>query len=208
VCVCAVARVLFACTCVHVRGVLPSGHTSHTSCITHHTSHITHHTHHTRHTHHTPPHNLFTHPRKRSLKFFLSLYGHKLPAISLDISSDSTLLVSGSADKNIKVCVCVCAAACVHAHASVPWCLVQRLLAHTPLFTHSSEVVPVVCKQPCLTQQPHACKPPNHARRCGALTLATVTRASLHTRTPSRPCASCATHTTPSGEQGADGLRI
>jgi U3 small nucleolar RNA-associated protein 12 len=38
-----------------------------------------------------------------SLKFFLSLYGHKLPATTLDISSDSTLLISGSADKNIKV---------------------------------------------------------------------------------------------------------
>ena len=38
-----------------------------------------------------------------SLKFFLSLYGHKLPVLSMDISSDSTLLVSGSADKNIKI---------------------------------------------------------------------------------------------------------
>ncbi|PVV00093.1 hypothetical protein BB559_000141 [Furculomyces boomerangus] len=38
-----------------------------------------------------------------SLKFYLSLYGHKLPALSIDISSDSTLLVSGSADKNIKI---------------------------------------------------------------------------------------------------------
>eukprot|EP01104_Vermistella_antarctica_P019164 TRINITY_DN7382_c0_g1_i1.p1 TRINITY_DN7382_c0_g1~~TRINITY_DN7382_c0_g1_i1.p1 ORF type:complete len:943 (-),score=213.51 TRINITY_DN7382_c0_g1_i1:33-2837(-) len=38
-----------------------------------------------------------------SLKLFLTLYGHKLPAMSLDISSDSTLLVSGSADKNIKL---------------------------------------------------------------------------------------------------------
>ena len=38
-----------------------------------------------------------------SLKFFLSLYGHKLPVLCMDISSDSTLLVSGSADKNIKV---------------------------------------------------------------------------------------------------------
>ncbi|KAF8065837.1 wdr3 [Scenedesmus sp. PABB004] len=37
-----------------------------------------------------------------SLKFFLSLYGHKLPALTMDISSDSTLLVTGSADKNIK----------------------------------------------------------------------------------------------------------
>ena len=38
-----------------------------------------------------------------SLKFFLSLYGHKLPAMALDISSDNSLLVSGSADKNIKI---------------------------------------------------------------------------------------------------------
>lgn len=45
---------------------------------------------------------LSTHPLY-SLKFFLSLYGHKLPATTLDISSDSTLLISGSADKNIKV---------------------------------------------------------------------------------------------------------
>ena len=38
-----------------------------------------------------------------SLKFFLSLYGHKLPALALDISSDSTLIVTGSADKNVKI---------------------------------------------------------------------------------------------------------
>jgi len=38
-----------------------------------------------------------------SLKFFLSLYGHKLPVLSLDISSDSAMLVSGSADKNVKL---------------------------------------------------------------------------------------------------------
>lgn len=38
-----------------------------------------------------------------SLKFFLSLYGHKLPVLSIDISSDSTLLVSCSADKNIRI---------------------------------------------------------------------------------------------------------
>jgi U3 small nucleolar RNA-associated protein 12 len=37
------------------------------------------------------------------LKFFLSLYGHKLPVLSMDISSDSSLLISGSADKNIKI---------------------------------------------------------------------------------------------------------
>lgn len=38
-----------------------------------------------------------------TLKFFLSLYGHKLPVLTMDISSDSTLLVSGAADKNIKI---------------------------------------------------------------------------------------------------------
>ena len=38
-----------------------------------------------------------------SLKFFLSLYGHKLPVMCLDISYDSNLLVSGSADKTIKI---------------------------------------------------------------------------------------------------------
>lgn len=38
-----------------------------------------------------------------SLKFFLSLYGHKLPVTSLDISSDSTLIATGSADRNMKI---------------------------------------------------------------------------------------------------------
>jgi len=38
-----------------------------------------------------------------SLKFFLSLYGHKFPVLCMDISMDSTLLVTGSADKNIKI---------------------------------------------------------------------------------------------------------
>lgn len=38
-----------------------------------------------------------------SLKFFLSLYGHKLPVLSLDISDDCSLLVSGSADKTVKI---------------------------------------------------------------------------------------------------------
>ncbi|KAI0243927.1 beta transducin [Massospora cicadina] len=38
-----------------------------------------------------------------SLKLFLSLYGHKLPVISLDISTDNHLIVTGSADKNIKL---------------------------------------------------------------------------------------------------------
>ncbi|PWN52274.1 WD40 repeat-like protein [Violaceomyces palustris] len=38
-----------------------------------------------------------------SLKFFLSLYGHKLPVLSLDISGDSKLCVTVSADKNVKI---------------------------------------------------------------------------------------------------------
>ncbi|XP_063934117.1 WD repeat-containing protein 3-like [Zophobas morio] len=38
-----------------------------------------------------------------TLKFFTSLYGHKLPVTKFDISADSTLLVSASADKNIKL---------------------------------------------------------------------------------------------------------
>ena len=38
-----------------------------------------------------------------TLKFFLSLYGHKLPVVSMDISRDNTLLVTGSGDKNVKL---------------------------------------------------------------------------------------------------------
>jgi len=38
-----------------------------------------------------------------TLKFFLSLYGHKFPVLCMDISLDSTLLITGSADKNIKI---------------------------------------------------------------------------------------------------------
>ncbi|KAI6152009.1 WD40-repeat-containing domain protein [Pisolithus tinctorius] len=38
-----------------------------------------------------------------SLKFFLSLYGHKLPVSCMDISDDSKLMVTGSADKNVKI---------------------------------------------------------------------------------------------------------
>jgi U3 small nucleolar RNA-associated protein 12 len=38
-----------------------------------------------------------------TLKFFLSLYGHKLPVLAMDVSSDGTLLASGGADKNIKL---------------------------------------------------------------------------------------------------------
>jgi U3 small nucleolar RNA-associated protein 12 len=38
-----------------------------------------------------------------SLKFFLSLYGHKLPVLSMDISSDNALIATGGADKNVRV---------------------------------------------------------------------------------------------------------
>ena len=38
-----------------------------------------------------------------SLKFFLSLYGHKLSVMCIDISHDCNILISGSADKTIKI---------------------------------------------------------------------------------------------------------
>jgi len=38
-----------------------------------------------------------------SFKFYLSLYGHKLPVLCLDISYDSNLIATGSADRNVKV---------------------------------------------------------------------------------------------------------
>ncbi|KAG2369907.1 WD40-repeat-containing domain protein [Suillus spraguei] len=38
-----------------------------------------------------------------TLKFFLSLYGHKLPVLAMDISDDSKLIVTCSADKNVKI---------------------------------------------------------------------------------------------------------
>ena len=38
-----------------------------------------------------------------SLKFFLSLYGHKLPVLSCDFSSDGGMLVTGGADKTVKM---------------------------------------------------------------------------------------------------------
>lgn len=38
-----------------------------------------------------------------TLKFFLSLYGHKLPVLNMDISSDSKMLATCSADKNVKL---------------------------------------------------------------------------------------------------------
>lgn len=38
-----------------------------------------------------------------TFKFFISLYGHKLPVLCMDISSDSTIIATGSADRNIKI---------------------------------------------------------------------------------------------------------
>lgn len=40
---------------------------------------------------------------ENTLKFYLSLYGHKLPVLSMDISYDSKLIVTCSADKNVKI---------------------------------------------------------------------------------------------------------
>jgi WD40 repeat protein len=36
-------------------------------------------------------------------QFYLSLYGHKLPVLCLDISYDSTIIATGSADRNVKL---------------------------------------------------------------------------------------------------------
>ena len=38
-----------------------------------------------------------------SLKLFLNLYGHKLPVLNMDISFDSKLIVTCSADKNVRI---------------------------------------------------------------------------------------------------------
>lgn len=38
-----------------------------------------------------------------TLKFFLSLYGHKLPVVSMDISSDNMIIATASSDKTIKI---------------------------------------------------------------------------------------------------------
>lgn len=38
-----------------------------------------------------------------SFKFYLSLYGHKLPVLCMDISYDNSLIVTGSADRNVKI---------------------------------------------------------------------------------------------------------
>jgi U3 small nucleolar RNA-associated protein 12 len=40
---------------------------------------------------------------KDSLKFFLQLYGHKLPVTCMDVADDSSMLATGSHDKTIKL---------------------------------------------------------------------------------------------------------
>ena len=38
-----------------------------------------------------------------TMKFYLTLFGHRLPVFGMDISSDSKLIVTGGSDKNIKI---------------------------------------------------------------------------------------------------------
>jgi len=38
-----------------------------------------------------------------TLKFFLSLYGHKFPVLCMDISSDSSTIITAGADRNVKI---------------------------------------------------------------------------------------------------------
>eukprot|EP00931_Biecheleriopsis_adriatica_P087475 TRINITY_DN61939_c0_g1_i1.p1 TRINITY_DN61939_c0_g1~~TRINITY_DN61939_c0_g1_i1.p1 ORF type:complete len:968 (+),score=220.22 TRINITY_DN61939_c0_g1_i1:119-3022(+) len=38
-----------------------------------------------------------------TLKFYISLYGHRLPVMSIDMSDDSQMIASGSADKNVRL---------------------------------------------------------------------------------------------------------
>ncbi|KAG5679887.1 hypothetical protein PVAND_009424 [Polypedilum vanderplanki] len=38
-----------------------------------------------------------------TFKFFLSLYGHKLPVLCFDVCYDNTLIATGSADRNVKI---------------------------------------------------------------------------------------------------------
>lgn len=38
-----------------------------------------------------------------SFKFFLTLYGHKLPVLCMDIAYDNSIIITGSADRNIKI---------------------------------------------------------------------------------------------------------
>jgi U3 small nucleolar RNA-associated protein 12 len=40
---------------------------------------------------------------ENSLRFFLSLYGHKLPVMAMDISDDNELIATASADKTVKI---------------------------------------------------------------------------------------------------------
>lgn len=82
-----------------------------------------------------------------SLKFFLSLYGHKLPVLSMDISTDSSLLISGSADKNIKIwgldfgdchrSLFAHADSIMQARTSVPWVAYRSHILGVPCTSQS-----------------------------------------------------------------------
>ena len=37
------------------------------------------------------------------MKFFVSMYGHSLPVLSMDISLDGSVMVTASADKTVKL---------------------------------------------------------------------------------------------------------
>ena len=150
-----------------------------------------------------------------SLKFFLSLYGHKLPATTLDISSDSTILISGSADKNIKVGLwggggggagCVC----VWGGGMQPKCwgrlLCLRLFAfetcmHTAGMWAEHTLHPMTRTSNMLCCVVLCCA----VSRCGALISVTVTRAYLPTKTQCGQWASYGTRTTHSGEKRGGG---
>ena len=78
-----------------------------------------------------------------SLKFWLSLYGHKLPVLSMDISSDSALLASGSADKNLKV------RQTLPAHNTTCCALLQRTWSDTRVILVSEVLSPVRTHPSC-----------------------------------------------------------
>jgi hypothetical protein len=109
-----------------------------------------------------------------SFKFFLSLYGHKLPVLCMDISSDGTLLVSGSADKNIKAG----AAAAADVTPRYPLLLVAAAspLTRTRALPSLAAPLPRCCCRP-------SPRPSLLSRRSGASTSETVTSRCLRTAT-------------------------
>ena len=115
-----------------------------------------------------------------SLKFFLSLYGHKLPVLSMDISSDSSLLISGSADKNIKI-----------------WGL-DFGDCHRSLFAHADSIMQArapVCSN-CLRARARLACRPICLYLCSAICSAT-SRATEGSLTPATRAISVAVHNRP-----------